>query len=326
MQLASTLERFLEHCDTIRRLSTHTVRAYRCDLNAFEHFMRTQRGHTAVSLDSCARDDALAYVQHMSEIRHLQASTVRRRLACLKSFYGWLEREHHVVASPLQGLELRMRRPRRIPRALSTSDLQELLLHLGDINDLDPRNEYIRVSPPPSSARAFNRLTTLVMVEILLATGLRIGELASAELSRLDLQAGRLEVTGKGNRDRRVFLPSAALIRLMKHYLAARAPLASPGVLRLFITGQGRPASAQFLRAWLHRCAPSSPRRHITPHMLRHTCATCLLENGVDIRFVQRLLGHASIATTEIYTTVTDRALERQLVHANIRGDVLTER
>ncbi len=150
-------------------------------------------------------------------------------------------------------------------------------------------------------------------------TGVRVGELCSLRLSDIDLPSRILGVRGKGNRERRVFLVDADIVGLIKQYLVLRN-LLGPVTDIFLVTSRGTPASPDHIRRHLHKLtAETSIMKRITPHMLRHSAATQLLENGVDIRFVQKLLGHSSIATTEIYTHVSDASLRSAICAANPR-------
>lgn len=160
------------------------------------------------------------------------------------------------------------------------------------------------------------RLATL----LLFTTGLRIGELAGMRLGDIDWADGAIQVQGKGNRERRVFITGDAIRREIKAYLRQRK-LISPQTDHLFVTKKGGPVSAQYFRRRLKRLAKNEGiSRCVTPHMFRHTAATHLLAAGVDIRFVQKLLGHASIVTTQIYTHVSDQILKDTIVRANTLG------
>jgi integrase/recombinase XerD len=162
-------------------------------------------------------------------------------------------------------------------------------------------------------------------LELLLATGIRVGELIRLRPADLDLAEGVLRVIGKGNRQRVVFLPGTRVRRLLDSYLARRAAL-QPRAESLFVADDLRPITAPGVRAFLKEIAKSAGlSRRVTPHLLRHTAATLLLEAGVDIRFVQRLLGHASIMTTQLYTHVSDKALQTAISRARVT-DLLARR
>ena len=150
----------------------------------------------------------------------------------------------------------------------------------------------------------------------MLDTGIRVGELANVRVEDLSLPNRCLKVQGKGNRQRLVYFLSAPLYRSLDRFLSKRQKIATPSE-RLFVTEAGLDFTPQRVRASLHELASiAGIDRHLTPHMLRHTCATQWLEAGLDIRYIQKLLGHQSISTTEIYTHVSDQGLREALLRA----------
>ena len=199
-------------------------------------------------------------------------------------------------SSPFATIEIQTRLPARLPRTLSAAELR-LLVHcraaLGD--------KYALV------------------LGLLISTGMRVGELASLQLDNIDAASGRIRILGKGNRERIVFVTDGALLDELNDYVTARDADHSLSERKLFVGKYGRPVHAAQIRRWVRRLGVASGiRRRVTPHMLRHTAATMLVEFGTDIRLVQRLLGHQSIVTTQIYTYVNDGALQSALARADL--------
>ena len=152
----------------------------------------------------------------------------------------------------------------------------------------------------------------------MIATGVRVSELVAISCTDIDLPSAAVRVTGKGRKERTVYLPGSWISQLCDLHLASRSRVGSNHQFLLF-NRDGAPLTPAAVRARLKVAAQRAGlERAITPHMLRHSAATQLLESGVDIRYVQRLLGHASITTTEIYTHVTDYALRRVVSNANV--------
>jgi integrase/recombinase XerD len=169
--------------------------------------------------------------------------------------------------------------------------------------------------------RTVNTFTALTAIEVLYATGMRIGELADLTPDRLDIADGTIYLRGKGDRERVVFLPDSPLRELVAAYLdlAHHVTHAAPGPV--LVNARGRPATTQFLREQIRGAGERAGlSRRVTPHMLRHTTATHLLEAGVDLRYVQKLLGHQSVATTQMYTAVSNAKLKEVIEGAHINN------
>jgi integrase/recombinase XerD len=251
------------------------------------------------------RNAVRSYSSALLDARRLKEATVRRRLATLKVMSRWMEREEIVPLSVFHRLDVSIRIPRRLPRAIAVRDMQRLL----------STAEVERASGPPDVR--YRALMMHFVIVTLFTTGLRIGELVAAGLGDVSADEGSIRVHGKGSRERQVYLPGKQAVGVLKSYLDARERLRAE-VKHLLLGSDGRAVTSQVVRALLGRLGVRAGLgQRITPHMLRHTAATQLLEAGVDIRFVQRLLGHTSIATTQIYTEVRDEALRDRLVSAD---------
>jgi site-specific recombinase XerD len=291
-----------------RDLSPHTVRAYSCDVAAL---VRSVGG--ATPLDALTPNSILDFFEKQRS-EGICSSSLRRRACGLRTFCAFLERQGHLVASPWPNDGLTFRRTRSLPRALPRNDLTQLMTHLIRQAGID--DEPIEEMPLPHPDAA----STLLATALLVTTGLRVTELVTFRVADLDLSNRNIHVMGKGRRERVVYITNDWIAHLTSAYLTERD---GKNITHdcFFFNAAGRPLTTASMRMRLANAAQSAGlRRRVTPHMLRHTAATQLIESGVDIRFVQRLLGHSSLATTEIYTHVTNRALR----HAVVSADVLT--
>jgi integrase/recombinase XerD len=251
------------------------------------------------------RDDVRGYARTLLDSRNLKETTVRRHIATLKVLFRWMEREELIRLSLFHGMDLSIRIPRLLPRALSAEEMCLLLRR----TEREPRGLASQIHHDA-------RLMHFVVVA-LFTTGLRVGELVAVCLADMSERETAILVRGKGRRERRVFLPGREARAVLARYLAARVATCTP-IDQLLVTANGVAVTTQYVRKRLRELARSAGiGRRITPHMLRHTAATQLLEAGVDIRFVQTLLGHTSIATTQIYAEVRDTALKARLARAN---------
>lgn len=279
MRVSAAIAAFLRYCAEEKHLAPNTINAYRQDLAEFGRDSSASRPVGAIRAM-----DILAYRNRLSADRGLSPATVKRRLACLRALFAWLVRRDAIEGSPFAKIELRIRLPTRLPRCLEMRDVRRLMRH--------------RAAQGPDSALA---------IALLLATGMRVGELAALRIDDIDAAAGRLTIFGKGSRERTVFVTDSRLRDELRAYIAARrCDPAHFAESRLLVDDRARPLSAARIRHAITGLGRSAGiTRHLTPHMLRHTAATMLLESGTDIRFVQRLLGHRSIVTTQIYTHVS---------------------
>ncbi|WP_298227943.1 tyrosine-type recombinase/integrase [Gryllotalpicola sp.] len=262
-------------------------------------------------------EDLLAFV-HSQRARGLAERTIIRRLAALRGFCVWLSAAG-IAHIDLQELRtLRARRQRTLPRVAATEDLRRLYGYLQSfVQGEGSLRSAVRSRPREASV--------LLAVSLMLVTGARVSETTGIECSNIDLQGASIRVLGKGCRDRTVYIADVWLQRLLIAYLELRSDL---GIAHRFLLfgRDGSPLKPETFRQWLKRASHAAGLdRHVSPHMLRHAAATQLLEAGVDIRFVQRLLGHASITTTEIYTHVSDVAPRRAVSAADVlqRGSSL---
>lgn len=298
--ISSSVDLFIEHCRVSKRLSLNTLRAYSID---FDNFQAVVGGDLDVA--AVDREVLRHYARTLFDVQGLKESSVKRRMAALKVMFRWLEREEVIALSPFHRLDMPIRLPQRLPRALTVDEMRRLLRLVESDRD-----------------NGHDGAMMYFAVICLFVTGLRVGELTGALLADLDRGLGSILVRGKGNRERRVYLSGGEAAEGLDLYLVRRSLVAAASP-HLLVDESGGAVTAQTLRRRL-LCLGQRARieRRVTPHMLRHTAATQLIEAGVDIRFVQKLLGHASIATTQIYTQVSDSSLRDTISRADTLGRV----
>lgn len=309
MHIQQAIEDFDHWLETTRDLSPHTVRAYGEDVKAFAQCVGHQR------VGDLRAQDVVEFVSTMRR-RGLQPATVRRRLVGVRVFLRWLVEQGTLADDPGKDVRVRISLPRSLPKALSSHETSCLIRSLADA----ARLRQGRVSEVEQVA-----LTTLLAVALMVGTGIRAGELCRLQVKDLDSYSRTMHVLGKGRRERLVYLSNDWIRDVLVEYRAH----SNGGALDdpLLENRSGQPLTTASLRTRIDRAAVRAGlERRVTPHMLRHTAATQLLEAGVDMRYVQRLLGHASITTTEIYTHVSDVALRRAVVDADVLGSALTAR
>jgi site-specific recombinase XerD len=324
MILKDICVRFVHTCEVTRKLSDHTIRAYKTDLSIFCYIIDEQ-----TEVEQIDRKTIKDFVTHLCQTP-ASMSTNKRRIACIKAMFRWMELEDYIVVNPFHKIELKLKIPRKLPRNIPNTELgilikqarSELSLTLASASDFNTAYSFNQLSPLVRSKRDLNKLSTVVVLELLISTGIRVGELTAIKDEHIYWHEARIRILGKGQRERYVFLPDQELIELLRSYAAIKA-ITSPDDSYVLVNSRGKPASTQFVRKLLKTLSSKTDiSRKITPHMYRHSAACQLLEADVDIRFVQRLLGHHSISTTELYTHVNDRVLQDKVTRAGVRGGI----
>ncbi len=309
-QFIQQIEPFLQHCRNQQSLSDNTILGYRQDLRAFARFLSDQQDPEFNN--SCI----LNYLDDLRNHQNLAPATVRRRIVCLRKFFSWASKTHPDAPAPFEGLEIDLKIPRRLPRPIDRDILRELFIS----SPSSPTCSLDIASSRQATLFSSDFITALA-TRILIATGLRIGELTHLKLKDLSNGAKRIRVIGKGNRERTVYVTNQRLLQDLASYWQYRLQLDEPNAF-LFLNYRGARLSEAAFRKRLRTLSQSlSLSETLTPHRFRHSAATLLIEEGVDIRIVQRLLGHASIATTEIYTRVSDNSL----INAISQADTLAQ-
>ncbi len=301
--LSSQVQRFLDHLSVERGLSGNTVAAYRRDLSRYARFMKGRGIRGARRVDELT---VAAFIAQLSASTHgdgkpYRASSVVRALSSVRSFHRFLVREGESDRDPAIGV-VRPRLHRGLPRPMSVDEAGRLL-----------------EAPPEGTATG---IRDRAILETLYGAGLRVSELVGLDVDDVDIEEGSVRVLGKGGKERKVPLGRFAREALAAYLTIARPALATPrSRSALFLNLRGgrltRQGCAGILAVHVKRAGIA---RHVTPHTLRHSFATHLLEGGADVRVVQELLGHASVATTQTYTLVTKEHLREVYFTAHPRA------
>ncbi|WP_299733936.1 tyrosine-type recombinase/integrase [uncultured Tateyamaria sp.] len=293
-----------------RSLGHHTLRAYAQDLRTFARFTKAQH-----LTDPLSKEDILAYHRHLRDELAARPATIERRLVTLKSYYAWREDRNSALPSPFADIRISVRIPRRLPRPIDR-DILRAVLQAGE------RAIAARSTPGADAAAPTSQdAVTLLIIKLLIVTGLRISELTNVKVRDVSPDGGQMLVRGKGSKERIVFVPNRKLQEEFQHFCQKRSEHGSSAA-PLFLNTVGRRLRAATFRKRLRALSKLlGIEPHLTPHRFRHSAATLLIEEGIDIRMVQALLGHAKLKTTEIYVRVSNHALRRALE----RADVLSE-
>lgn len=302
------VESFISYCKEQLGLSEHSLRAYRQDLRSFSTFLIQIPAEETVT-----HTVLISFQQFLRDEAQLSPATIRRRFVTLRSYFKWFEQTQYGHPDPFFGLRLDLKVPQRLPRPIDRPTLSVLFKSVKRVVDVDPDHQILAAPSPPQ--------TTGLVARLLVVTGMRIGEITNLKLSDVSGACTRIRVHGKGNKERTVYVTNERLLMDFRAYWQQRSQAGAPGDF-LFLNRGGSRLTEPAFRKRLRTVSKSlliSP--YVTPHQFRHSAATMLIEEGVDIRIVQRLLGHASISTTEIYTKVSDNSL----VAAIERADTLAQ-
>lgn len=291
------VEDYLAYLSVERGLAGNTLEAYGRDLQAYVRFLME---HNLISFPETNKETVRAYLEQLYRLGRA-TSTISRNLAAIKSFYQFLVREDRLAENPTEHLES-PKVEKRLPHVMT---LAEVELLLGQ--------------PAPDGAA---NLRDKAMLEVLYATGIRVSELVSLDRNDINLEAGFLRCLGKGSKERIVPLGSVAIRAVDQYIQTARSELCkSASELALFVNQHGHRLTRQGFWKIIKRYAKEAQiDENITPHTLRHSFATHLLENGADLRSVQEMLGHADISSTQIYTHVTRNRLKEVYQKAHPRA------
>jgi site-specific recombinase XerD len=326
--VGTPLDRFLLSLRA-RDASEHTLRSYATAVGAYLDWL-AERG---ADWREPARTDLRAYLAKL--VGSGARTSVSQRLAAIRSFHRFAARAGLAAGDPWGSIAT-PRLPRRLPRVLEIDQIERLLAAV----DADERAAADAGGPParhgatangrrhsPSPVAMEIAIRDRALVEVAYAAGLRISELAAAELSNLDLRRGEIRVLGKGRKERIGLLGRPAIAALEAYLddarpaLAARRHEAGPEPDAIFLNHDGGPLGVRGLRYRIDRlCRLAGLPEGVSPHTLRHSFATHLLDGGADLRVVQELLGHESLATTQVYTHVSAARLRAAYVDAHPRA------
>ena len=307
--LEESRERFIGHCKYERNLSPLTIKAYQIDLGQFLGYV----GQTS-SPEEIDKEQIKCYMRHMFE-KGLKETSVRRKMICIKTFFHFLECDDLIETSPFHKLRLAIKLPNRLPNVMNLKEVE----HLLNISK-DASIKRLQAEPGANDAKrpdgsgAAKRLQDNVILELLFATGMRVGELAKLNLNDIDTSRGVIKVSGKGSRDRIVPIPHLEVGTLIESFIGMKGRTQGDNQ-SLLSNRSNKRMSAQSIRSIVKKYVQLAQlKKRVTPHTFRHTIATLLLEGGTDIRFVQCMLGHHSLATTQIYTHVSETAQRKAIL------------
>jgi len=306
------ISKFQQHLATDRGASTYTQRNYRQAMLEFHRWHETERRRPP-AWEQLQRDDFRAYLRFLGR-HNLSRAAIQLRFSALRTFYRFLVRQGAAVSSPIRNLSL-PKLGKRLPKFLTPQQMTELLA--APLKLLPARGE----KDPKRSAESYACRRDLAVLETLYSCGLRISEVCGLVAQDLDWNERLVRVRGKGKKERLVPIGETALYAIKEYWTLL--PQTPAGESPVFLSGVNKrtPVSPRYLQLRLKKyLALAGLDPHLTPHKLRHSYATHLLDGGADLRSVQELLGHAHLVTTQVYTHLTTERLKRAYDAAHPRA------
>lgn len=293
-------DEFLQIIQSTKNLSDKTVLAYRSDLNDFQVFLQGNE------LDETV---ILKYVQMLSKERGLKDNTVCRKLITLKMFFGFLYEQGYTEVNYYQNHHFRYKKERRLPKTLAVRETAKLLAYLSDCCEKDT-----------SAFESWKSCRNLALIDVLISTGIRIAEASNISLGDIIHSERTILIHGKGRKQRLIYISCNETWNNLTRWLKVRKSRPT-NTDKVFVNRFGEQLSIHGIE-YIYNYAKNACgiNEKSTPHYLRHTFATNLLANGADLRSVQEILGHSSVATTEIYTEVTTKRKKQVLNKYNYRN------
>jgi integrase/recombinase XerD len=290
MNIHQKITTYLHYCEYQKKLSANSIKAYSIDLKQFMYHLNAMPGQ------SLTKQTISEYVMKLHQL--YPARTAKRKLASLRAFLNYLEFEEMLDDNPIRKIKTKFQEPKVLPKVIPLKFIEQLLAIAHQEKKL-----------AKTTYRSFSALRDIAILETLFATGMRVSELCSIKTGDINLDDGTIHVMGKGGKERIIQIGNSEVLANLQQYRNANTYKSN-----FFINRLSSRLSEQSVRFMIRKFRKKAEiSLHITPHMFRHSFATLLLEEDVDIRYIQRMLGHSSIQTTQIYTQVTTEK-QRQIL------------
>ncbi|WP_347488384.1 tyrosine-type recombinase/integrase [Desulfoscipio sp. XC116] len=303
LQLEKLVINYLEICKYQKNLSQKTLKAYKIDFQQFLNYMKGTDGN----LNKINLSNYITYLH-----KTYKPKTIKRKLASLKAFCNYLEYDEVIQKDPFSKIKVKFQEPFLLPRTIPLTTIQTVLSTV-----------YKELSQNNTAFKFKTVLRDIAVLELLFATGIRVSELCSLTVDDVNMSDGFIRIYGKGSRERIVQIVNKDVLLALRNYKNAFLDKMNERDF-FFINRLNNRLSEQSVRFMINKYVyMAGVATHITPHMFRHTFATLLLEEDVDIRYIQRLLGHSSIVTTQIYTHVTSNKQKCILASKHPRNKVV---
>ena len=278
MRLEDKLAAYLEYCEYRKELDRKTLKAYRFDLRQYFEY---------ICVDEPDKEKIEEYVAHLH--KSYKQKTVKRKIASIKAFYNYLEETEIIAESPFRKIKVKFKETVTLPRIIPREEIEKLLNHM-----------YQCLNENDKASRKF-MLRDVAVIEVFFATGARVYEISNIRDDSINLNTGLIRLMGKGGKERYVQISNTSILEVLKKYYDENEQsIKKSGYF--FVNNRESRYTEQSIRLMLKKYTKQAGiERNITPHMFRHSFATYLIEEGVDVSCVQQILGHSSIKTTQIY-------------------------
>jgi integrase/recombinase XerD len=299
MHLQTASQEFLLHCRLEKNLSPKTLKAYQIDLNQVQAFLNSQ-----IAVTDITKHDIRNYLESIST---LKPKSVKRKIATLKALFNYLEFEDRILINPFRKMRIKIKEPFRLPTVMDIQDIVKIF-----------KAGYRRKKEiTDQKSYAYREaIRNIAVLELLFTTGARVSEIAGLKKENINLHTGIIIIKGKGNKERIIQICNKETIDLLQNYYSLFEQYIADSGGWFLVNRSNKKLSDQSIRNMVKKVARKAGlSKRITPHIFRHSFATLLLEKDVDIKYIQSLLGHSSINTTQIYTHV-NRKRQRQILHA----------
>lgn len=296
------VEGFISYLESIKNYSENTLISYRNDINEFIEFIRSEKMAPSI-LKIRNNRPCKNFISHLS-MDKMASNSINRKISSLRSFYNYLIHEGEVNDNFFDNIDS-IKTPKRLPKLIKNEEIEQMFSSIDRKTPLGFRNYLI--------------------IEILYGCGIRVSELCNMQISQIDFQNESIKIRGKGDKDR-IVLMFDGLRDDLKHYITFERTILlkngnDPYERTVFLNNKGNPLTSRGVRVILSSVIDKMGETYkISPHMLRHSFATALLDNGADLRSVQELLGHANLSTTQIYTHVSVEKMKSEYMLSHPRA------
>ena len=308
MTLKFLVRNYLENCEGQNNLDKKTVKAYKIDLEQFILFMNGID-------DFYKKDEVIRYIQHLNSL-NFKVKTIKRKIASVKAFFSYLDYEEIIEINPFYKIKLKIKEPLILPKTISLKDIEKLFEYI-----------YIEKSKYNENSYKYKEIVRdIAVLEVLIGTGIRISELCNIKKENMTYINNEIKIYGKGAKERIIPIYNKDTLAALRIYEKVFYKEICDSDY-FFVNKRKNRLSSQSVRNMIKKhCKKINIDKNITPHMFRHTFATMLLDDDVDIRSIQMLLGHSSIITTQIYTHVRSNKKSQIMKNKNPRRRIVVNK